>query len=86
MKRQQSSASLAAQALEEAEEALDGLPDTASVRKLQARLAPLKTVLMGVVREQPKLTDAQEAKLASDVIRLARDAIELRMRLLRSEE
>jgi hypothetical protein len=86
MKREQSSASLAAQALEEAEDALEGLPDTTSVRKLQARLAPLKTVLVGIVREQPRLTDTQEARLASDAIRLARDAIELRARLLRPEE
>jgi hypothetical protein len=80
-----SSASLAVQAIEEAEEALVGLPQTAAVRVLQGRVQALKTVLYGLIREVPRLSDAQRAKAAEEALVLSREAIELRQRLLSPE-
>jgi hypothetical protein len=77
MRRPQSSASLAADALEEAEEMLATLSYTPFVRALHDRLAALKTVMMDALGERLQLTDTQKAKLAEDAMRLACEVAEL---------
>jgi hypothetical protein len=72
------SVAVAVDALDEAEGMLVTLSYTGPVRALHARLVALQTVATGFIRQGPRLTEEQTAKLVADSVALARDVAELR--------
>ena len=69
---------IAAEAVERAEDGLEGLPLSADVRRLQRRVLALKTVLLGVVRDVPTLSDEQRENLARDAMALVIEVLDRR--------
>jgi hypothetical protein len=64
-----------------AHDALAGLPLSAEVRTLQAKVLAVQTVLLGIVRDElPVLTQGQRERLAQESITLACQAMEVRHR------
>jgi hypothetical protein len=69
---------IAAEAVERAEGGLQGLPQSADVRRLHRRVLALKTVLLGVVRDVPTLSEEQREGLARDALALVIEVLDCR--------
>jgi hypothetical protein len=69
---------IATEAVQRAEDGLQGLPQSADVRRLQRRVLALKTVLLGVVRDVPTLSEEQREILARDAMALVIEVLDCR--------
>jgi hypothetical protein len=71
---------MATEAVKRAEEGLQGLPQSAEVRKLHQRVLALKTVLVGVARDLPILTGEQSERLPREALALVLEVLDCRAR------
>jgi len=69
---------IAVEAVERAEVGLQGLPQSADVRRLHRRVLALKTLLLGVVRDVPTLSAQQRESLARDAMTLVIEVLDCR--------
>ena len=69
---------IAVEAVERAENGLQGLPQSADVRRLHRRVLALKTVLLGVARDVPTLSVEQRESLARDAMTLMIEVLDCR--------
>ena len=72
---------VAADSLDKAEEGLDDLPLTPRVRELQKWRLALLTVLHGIMRDVPRITDDQRDEVITRVEALAAEVADIRREL-----